>query len=466
MLPVQGINVAAGIMAQTWKGYVTREEADHFLRRALDRGRLYPFVAYVGGHPAGSTLAVVRGRTAQLFGGVHVLPGYRRRGVGSALLRAAMRHLRTLGVSRLYVARQVSEPPTADDVAAMTLYDRAGGLRRKPLVEVVYSPQCPWAASWLRDLEEIVSAGEVDFRAYNLWEEPGKAWPLLNAASGRLATPGRRALTKNVFFRVFVDGEPAGEGVPLPPAELAHVLDAALGRDATVAAAGAGAVAGTLTPGAPAPGVTASGARYTEAPPRVGDFPRVLAGLEVVPLTVAGCASEFGMCLERHPSGLKVARRAAEEGAAQKRRWLEGLDLPDGFYGVAARRGDRVVGLLEVYPRPVAARAGFVTGTWGDGEDDRILTVACLEVAQGESRQPIMEFLLEGLLDELDARPRGFEHLEAFGKYGNMAGLNPYWLYDKYGFTRREETEPGVGAVLSRPIRRPETGEVGVKHEQ
>jgi len=185
--------------------------------------------------------------------------------------------------------------------------------------------------------------------------------------------------------------------------------------------------------------------------PRTADYPAALEGLTLEPLTVGASEDGIEMCLGRHPSGIAPCSEAAAAGRSVKGRWLEGLALPDGFFGVAARRDDRVVGILEVYPRRIATQAGFVTGTWGRGEE--VLTLTCLEVAHGEARQPVMEFMLEGLLRELPERAPGYEHVEAFGVYGNLAGFNPYWLFEKYGFTRREERQPGVSVILSHPVR-------------
>lgn len=490
LLPVRGLKVAAGIMARTWEGYITREEAVCFLERAQGQGRLLPFVAYLGGRPVGSVLVVVRGKSAELFGGVHVLPAFRRRGVGSAVLTAVMRHLREreTEVARLYVVREMSDPPTDDDIAAAALYDRAGGARRKPLVEAVYSPQCPWCSEWLAELEEELAAADVELRTYDLWDEPERAWELLRSgglvARGRGREGGGAAATgpavgtpvlplvRNVFLRVFVDGEPVGEGVPLAPGLLADAVSRALGGEAArrgeslsmtdpgpAEHRGTGRPPGSARPegvGPQASGLTGPEADrptpYYIALPRLADYRTGLEGLVTRPLMVDEIEAGLDLCLRRHPSGMAPRPSAAQAGAGRKRRWLESLDLPGGFFGVGVWHGERLAGLLEVYPRPVAARAGFVCGLWGS--DEEVLTVACLEVAAGESRHPVMELLLEALLGELAARAReaGFRHVEAYGRYEDLAGSNPYWLFDKYGFRRREERDPGTGVILSRAI--------------
>lgn len=477
LIPVQGISVAADIMAQTWKGFLTREEAVGFLRRAQgatnppasERGRdrasaqrtLLPFVAYLEGHPAGSVLVVVGGKTAQLYGGVHVFAEHRRRGLGAALLGAALRHTRRLGLHHLWVARAISDPPTPDDIAAMALYDRTGGVRRRPLVEVVYSPQCPWSAEWVANCREELRGLDVETLTYNLWDEPEKAWPLLRGSELWTGNPG--ALRENVFARVFVDGEMIGEGAPPPPG---------LVRE-TVGAAGApslGAATASVQPGSSAaaavPSEIPGQIPHSRVRPRLGDYARCLADLILEPLSASGPDAALDLCLTRHPSGSRPGLPAATAGADLKKHWLASLGLPGGFFGVGARRGESYAGIMEVYPRSVAARAGYATGTWGDSA--KVLTVACVEVAHGEGREPLMEFLLEGLLTELAQRATrpgaeavssrgaatlaGFADIEAVGVYGDGAGFNPYWLFDKYGFVRREERVPGVSVVLSRSL--------------
>lgn len=455
VLPVRGLNVAARIMAETWEGYITREDAVRFLQEADGKGKLLPFVAYTDGRPVASALVVVHGKSAELYGGVHVLPGHRRRGFGTAMLREVMRQLAGQGVSRLYVARQVTHPPTEDDQAAAALYDRAGGVRQKPVVEVVYTPQCPWCADWLAGFREELKGLDVDFQSYNLWDDPEPAWELLRGAG--LATRGATPmLLRNVYAQAFVDGEAVGDGVPLEPGRLSRTAMVATGdraarRGESLARMGADTAGVTdARPAAPLAGGTPYGRRL----PRTGEVALGLSGLSREALTVPVPGDAFDLCLRRHPSGINPRPGAEDEGSGVKRRWLEGLRLPGGFYGVRALRGEQVVGIMEIYPREVSARAGFVTGNWE--APGGVFTITCLEVAREEPRQPVMEFLLEGLIDDFAARCDDQTppvYIEAFGVYGSLAGSNPYWLFEKYGFTRHEERQPGVSAILGRPLR-------------
>ncbi|RJQ09679.1 MAG: GNAT family N-acetyltransferase [Bacillota bacterium] len=473
LLPVQGVSVAAGIMARTWTGYFTREEAAEFLRRARDQGQLLPFVAYLDGQPAGSALVIIRGRSAQLFGGVHVLPAHRRRGVGVFVLRSVLRHLRSLGLGHLYVTRDIADPPSPDDVAAMALYDRSGGIRQKPLVEIVYSPQCPWCFEWLEAFRDELAGADVDFRALSLHDDADKAWPMLLAAGVAQPAPDRKGsgtgakapvLTENLYAAVFVDGvRLSGDGFPLPAGLLTRAVRRALGHGASPRSPGPLAAGATPGPAvedflAPRPDVRppAVAARdsnesgsYSRTFPDLASYASALEGLEAEPLIVSSPEDALAMCLGNHPSGSRPRPSAATRGAAAKTRWLASLDLPGGLYGVGARKGGEVVGLIEVYPRLVAAGAGYVTGTWGDPQ--RTLTITCIEVASGMARHPAMEFLLESLLGQLSRHRGAYQAVEAVGRYGNMAGFNPYWLFDKYGFIRREERRPGL-VILSRDI--------------
>jgi len=448
-------------MAQTLKDLATRDEVVDFLRRAQggDGGEatLLPFVAYLGGQPAATALVVVRGRSAQVFGGVHVVADHRRKGIGAALLHALLRYVFTSGAARVWVARDVADPPTADDAAAVALYDRAGGVRRRPVVDVVYSPQCPWSPHWVKALEKEIEGLDVEFRAYDLWQEPDRAWTLLRSSGmcgkGSQAGTGEpEVLDQNVFARVFVDGEAAG-GIPPAPGTLRGLVGRATGQGATLGKLG------LLREPSPKAGGGLDAAPPAESPrpyprvmPETADYARALAGLVIEPLTLPGSDALMDICLARHPSGFKPDPLSAAAGASLKRRWLSSLDLPGGFFGVAARRGGGYAGIMEVYPRLIAARAGYATGTWGDAA--KVLTITCIEVAFGEARHPVMEFLLEGLMSELNADAANCHagQIEAIGHYGNMAGFNPYWLFDKYGFVRREERVPGVSVVLSKSL--------------
>ncbi len=478
MIPAQGLSVVAGVMAQTLKDLASRQDVVDFLKRAKGDGdaSLLPFVAYLGGQPAATALLVVRGRTAQIFGGVHVVGAHRRKGIGGALLHAVLRYAATLDVTRVWVARDVADPPTPDDLAAMALYDRAGGVRKRPLVEIVYSPQCPWSRHWLDGFEREIAGLDAELRAYDLWEQPDRAWALLGAAGlcaeGARSRAGPGALKENVFTTVFVDGEAVGS-IPLAPGTLRGVVGRVLGQGATIGKLGLAGPSGGGFQG-PGPAAPPGGAAvpYPRVEPRASDYAAALAGLRIEPLTVPGSDALMDLCLVRHPSGFSADPQAAAAGADLKRRWLGSLGLPGGFFGVAARRGAGYAGIMEVYPRAVAAKAGFATGTWGDGE--AVLTITCIEVAYGEPRHPVMEFLVEGLLAELgrhvasasghdvaaqdqDPDPAfgRYRDVEAVGHYGNMAGFNPYWLFDKYGFVRREERVPGVSVILSRSLVKP-----------
>lgn len=113
----------------TWGGFITRpEETVAYLAPHVRAGICQPFLAYVGPTAAGCVSPRVNAsiRVGYLDGGVHVLPAYRRQGIGRALLSAALAWLREKGM----VAAEVRPfNPAGEDavVAARRFYLACGG---------------------------------------------------------------------------------------------------------------------------------------------------------------------------------------------------------------------------------------------------------------------------------------------------------------------------------------------------
>ncbi len=138
---------------------------------------------------------------------------------------------------------------------------------------------------------------------------------------------------------------------------------------------------------------------------------------------------------------------------AMKERWYRQATGRVEPFGVLVMEVDRPIGLAEYMPRPLALRAGYVTGTWGD--DREVLTLTCLEVGWGMPRLQVLEFTMQRLLEQLESDPQGFRYLEAMAVYEKPLGFNPYWLLEKYGFARKEERVPGQVVIMAKPLGRP-----------
>ncbi len=229
LIPTRGINVAARIMAETWKGYLTERGALEFLSGLPPSSQVFPFVAFRGGRPIGSVVAVLEYGVGELCRGVHVLPEFRRRHVGKALLLHALRYLQGRGARKAFVVRQMQAPLSEDDVAASCLYDGAGGVRRPPLVEMVYTPQCPWTRQFLVMVRDWLLPYDVTVEEVSMWDRFERAGELLLGSGLAEDRGGRLALKANVFLKVFVDGVFA-TGMPPDRDQLYHRLERLGGR--------------------------------------------------------------------------------------------------------------------------------------------------------------------------------------------------------------------------------------------
>ncbi len=102
--------------------------------------------------------------------------------------------------------------------------------------------------------------------------------------------------------------------------------------------------------------------------------------------------------------------------------------------GVYAKLGNKVIGLIEVLPREILKKYGFMTGSIG--RDDEYLTVGCYEVGRGMPRKEILDELMRHLEDIYWMFTR--KRIEGIGVFEWPDGFTPYWVYDKYGFSRKE----------------------------
>jgi len=117
------------IQMVTWGGFVKDPEATvKWLGPKIDAGIVQPFIAYLEGKLVG-TVSVQLDRqlkSGRLYGGVHVLPEYRRQRIGTALLLTALRWMRDQGMQTAWVIPWNPESQQATERAKM-FYLASGG---------------------------------------------------------------------------------------------------------------------------------------------------------------------------------------------------------------------------------------------------------------------------------------------------------------------------------------------------
>lgn len=277
-------------------------------------------------------------------------------------------------------------------------------------VELIYSPVCEASMAfaglleeWLRNkgVETVKSVFDADCGYQKeLYENNGLA------ANGRML--------ENCFADVFCGGKLI-DSVPLNRNKIYSALGIA-GDDVSEAASDE-SYSSTKN------GLSAE--RLNES---------VLNGKIIwVPITKETFAEEMTMCLKNYPFG-NPPERFHERCAGLKKRVFDEVWEKEACAGVYAKLNDKVIGLIEVFPREILKRHGFLTGT--TGSDNEVLTVGCFEVGFGVPRKEMIDFLMLRLETVYCMFSR--KKLEGIGVYEWPEGFAPYWVYDKYGFGKKE----------------------------
>lgn len=155
--------------------------------------------------------------------------------------------------------------------------------------------------------------------------------------------------------------------------------------------------------------------------------------IEFIPITKENYLDEMTMCLTNYPRG-NPDPKYHKQCIDMKQSIFEEVFLKESIGGVYARSCHQVIGLLEVFPREIVKKYGYMTGT--RGVDYEILTVGCYEVGYGIPRVWMLDELMRNLFLQKDSFQRRI--LEGVGILGWADGFNPDWVYEKYGFTRTE----------------------------
>jgi hypothetical protein len=165
------------------------------------------------------------------------------------------------------------------------------------------------------------------------------------------------------------------------------------------------------------------------------DFKNLLCHGEVkwIPITADSFAEEMTMCLQNYPHGNPPSRYHGRCKQLKEAVYREVFQIED-IAGVYGRWKEKVIGLLEVFPRNILQRHGFLTGN--KGIDTEYLTVGCYEVGYGMPRIHVIDELMFQLEMLYPAFRRPY--LEGVGVLEWQEGFTPYWVYDKYGFKQSQ----------------------------
>lgn len=283
-------------------------------------------------------------------------------------------------------------------------------MEKERLLVAVYSPVCEANGAFLGLLKEWAqeAGAEVEAVPFHQMGDRERAW---YRKAGRLDSGSFR---QTVFIDVFLEGELV-DSVPLNRERIASAL-----------------------------GVPIKGSEVDLRPPSEETSPEgflssLLSGrIQPVAITRDTYRREMDMCLENYPFGEVDGKFHASCRALKEPVFLETFQTQE-IAGVFLKDSRDVLGLLEVHPREVLRKYGFVTGTGGSDQD--YLTVGCYEVGRGLPRAEVVDRLMAALLK---LSPRlGRPLLEGVGKLNWPGGFNPYWVYDKYGFSAVSELRPG-----------------------
>lgn len=155
--------------------------------------------------------------------------------------------------------------------------------------------------------------------------------------------------------------------------------------------------------------------------------------IEWIPITIANYQDEMTMCLQNYPYGNPPKRFHKKCVEIKKKVFLEVLEK-EKIVGIYAKYQGKVIGLLEIFPREIIRKYGFLTGDKGNDED--YLTVGCYEVGFGIPRKEMIDELMFQLEKHYSKFTRTY--LEGIGVFEWNEGFMPYWVYDKYGFHKAE----------------------------
>lgn len=167
--------------------------------------------------------------------------------------------------------------------------------------------------------------------------------------------------------------------------------------------------------------------------------------ISFIPITKNNYLKEMSMCLTNYPFG-NPPEQYHEGCISLKAQVFSEVWKKEDIAGVFAVLDDRVIGLLEVMPREILHKYGYMTGS--TGEESSTLTIGCYEVGYGIPRVEMLDALMEHLEKVYPLFHRSY--IEGIGIYGWRDGFNPYWVYEKYGYSRTEKLSENTIVMAKR----------------
>lgn len=277
-------------------------------------------------------------------------------------------------------------------------------------IEVIYSPICEASGAMLGKLRKWLKDTDVHILVYPFPDCPQRLRDMLSP-------------DENCFTEVFFHGNRI-DSVPLHKA----VILRALGIPTTEETRPPEAESQETIPEAQLLNAFASGE------------------LSFHPITRDTFREEMSMCLCHYPFGNPPAE-FHRDCIEIKSKVFEEVWETEELAGIYAKYRGTAAGLLEVMPREVLKKYGFMTGSRGDDRD--YMTVGCYEVARSFPRVQMIDFLMRQLETLFPRFHRNY--MEGIGIYGWDDGFNPYWVYPKYGFTETERLSE-TAVVLTRRL--------------
>lgn len=273
-------------------------------------------------------------------------------------------------------------------------------------IEVVYSPICEASASFMGILQEWLEGKNVEIIS-SIFDCSSEYQKKLYESNG-LAVNGR--MLETCFIDVFYKDRLI-DSVPLSKRRIFLAL-----------------------------GITDDNYiedRFTIVPDNlsVDEFRKLVRNEEIswIPITKDTFMEEMDMCLHNYPLG-NPPERFHSQCIKLKKHVFDQVWKEEVYAGIYAKYKDIVIGIIEVFPREIMKKYGFLTGSTGNDRD--YLTVGCYEVGFGIPRKEMIDELMLHL--ELNQTCFSRKWLEGIGVYEWPDGFTPYWVFDKYGFKKKE----------------------------